>query len=125
MNENDFYYLFDASKNVINHAEKNEIRAKEAIRALTVAVNALDQKTHKIKCQIELDINNSIESAANEIVDIVTKKFKEAEQLAEKAAVRYKNAVRWTNWQFVGALILVNFICLLGIVLYLKLIAPY
>ncbi len=124
MNDNDFFYLFDASKNVIDHARKNENKVSEAVVELRGAIGAFEQKAIKIKSQIELDVKKAIESSAVDVVNIISKKFIEADRFAEKAAIRYGRALSWSNWKLIGVAILVYLLSVIAITVFLRTTIP-
>ena len=94
MEKENFLYLFDAAKRVLEAAEEHQEVADKAINNMNLAVFQLERRNEELRGQIRQEIKTALESSVGTAVDDLKKKFEVADQYADQAARRYEKAVR-------------------------------
>lgn len=124
-------FIYDCAYDLIEKAKTNEetveklaSKAQDSQREIRDSINELNNTTANINLTITKKINENTKHISDELTRDVLRRFKEANQYAEEAAKKYKNAVKWAAYKvFLFAIILFALVSL-AIWMYYKQYLP-
>ena len=107
-------FIYECAYDLIEKAKANEETVEKLASKtqymqskIDKSIDALNNTTANINLTITKKINENVKYISNEVTRDVLKQFQEANQYAEEAAKKYKNAVKWAAYKvFLFAIIL-------------------
>lgn len=94
--------LWDAAETQYQMALEQQQAAQAAINGVAAATKALNDTARTLKGQLVDELHNAMDGAAEQAAQLLTAKFKEANQQADRAAATYKSAASWTTFKVFG-----------------------
>lgn len=119
-------FIYDCAFDLIEKAKANEETVEKLASKtqymqskIDKSIDALNNTTANINLTITKKINENVKYISNEVTRDVLKQFQEANQYAEEAAKKYKNAVKWAAYKvFLFAIILFALVSLAVFIYY-------
>lgn len=101
-----FGAIGDALNNLWNAAEAQHAAAQEqqrtaqaAVTGVNAATKALNDTARSLKGQLTDELRHAMDGAAANAARLLTEKFAEANNQAQRAALTYKSAASWTTFK--------------------------
>lgn len=97
LTDHDVRLFFEAANTLLNAVRNDGTRSREATAILTSFINKVDARLRNLEYEVTHSINGSAQITANRTAELLSKKFREADTAAEKAAKLYQEAERKLN----------------------------
>ena len=97
LTDHDVRLFFEAANTLLNAARNDGKRSREATAMLASFSSKVDDRLLELEADVTRVIRDSAQITANRTAELLSKKFREADTAAEKAAKLYQEAERKFN----------------------------
>jgi hypothetical protein len=119
-----FQRLFDAANKVLEATYNDEKSARMAIEALERTRALVERRLDDLKRETVRAIDASASTTATQAAALLREKFKDADEVANRAAKRYADAENTLGWKLLGIAMLVQATLLGGLWLLVQRTVP-
>ncbi len=122
LTDHDVQLFFDAANTLLKAARNDGEKSREATAILASFINTVDTRLRRLENDVSHRISESADATADRAAELLSVKFREADEAAQKAAKLYQDAEKKLNSQswlyFFGAqLVFVLLVSVLVVVL--------
>jgi hypothetical protein len=93
--------IYDALGRVLESAIRHQETADTSVAQLNLAAKKMGNVADELKGQLSREISTALQDASCQAAELLTKKFRDADQYANAAAARYQRSVRGAVWKIV------------------------